>query len=518
MTFVSKIITKHRTQLEGAGLLNRPGAAQLSPRLAAMRTSPRKALGALREQATRPSIQASPMQILFDHTLPAIEVTLIELGEERAEEIVGQLVGHGRALIAEQGKDRAGKHLEDLFLDLSKHESKLRDKNELDKLIEAYRKLNLEDSAEEYLRIMLGDKIAKLEVDEAGMITLEIQLADKEDFIILAKAQKHLQSLGLRGITDDRLEHLKALSNLQSLNLSFCNKITDVGLEHLKALSNLQSLNLKACERITDDGLKHLKALPSLQSLDLSRCERISDVGLEHLKALSSLQSLGLSSCKRISDVALEHLKALVNLQSLKLNACYEITDNGLQHLGTLSQLRSLDLSSCNRITANGWKHLKRLANLQSLILNGLDVTDQGLHHLKALTNLESLQFGGCDEMTDDGLNHLSALTKLRSLRLYGCRKLTGNGLRHLTGLTNLISLDLGSFFRITDGGGLGHLGALTNLQFLSLDNGFITNDDLGHLRALTNLQSLSLMGCDQITDTAVEELKAAIPGLEVRK
>ena len=44
-------------------------------------------------------------------------------------------------------------------------------------------------------------------------------------------------------MTDAGLEHLKGLTNLQSLDLTFT-KVTDAGLEHLKGLTKLQSLDL----------------------------------------------------------------------------------------------------------------------------------------------------------------------------------------------------------------------------------------------------------------------------------
>jgi hypothetical protein len=79
---------------------------------------------------------------------------------------------------------------------------------------------------------------------------------------------KGLQSLDLREnmireskITDNGLKHLKKLSALQSLYLSWCKMITDNGLEHLKALSALQYLDLTWCNKITDNGLEHFKAL-----------------------------------------------------------------------------------------------------------------------------------------------------------------------------------------------------------------------------------------------------------------
>ena len=45
--------------------------------------------------------------------------------------------------------------------------------------------------------------------------------------------------------------------------------MTDAGLEHLKGLTQVQSLNLSQTE-VTDAGLKHLKGLTQLQSLNLA--------------------------------------------------------------------------------------------------------------------------------------------------------------------------------------------------------------------------------------------------------
>ena len=60
---------------------------------------------------------------------------------------------------------------------------------------------------------------------------------------------------------NDRLEHLKSSTKLQTLDLMET-KVTDAGLEHLKGLTKLQSLNLKRT-KVTDEGVKKLQqALP----------------------------------------------------------------------------------------------------------------------------------------------------------------------------------------------------------------------------------------------------------------
>ena len=84
-------------------------------------------------------------------------------------------------------------------------------------------------------------------------------------------------------MTDAGLEHLKGLTQLQSLDLTDT-KVTDAGLEHLKGLTQLQSLNLMETE-VTDAGLVHLKGLPQLQSLDLAQT-KVTDAGLVHLEGV----------------------------------------------------------------------------------------------------------------------------------------------------------------------------------------------------------------------------------------
>jgi hypothetical protein len=59
---------------------------------------------------------------------------------------------------------------------------------------------------------------------------------------------------------------------------------TEVGdgeLEHLKGLTQLQTLSLG--ERVSDAGLAHLKGLPQLQSLDL-RAAKVSDAAISNLQ------------------------------------------------------------------------------------------------------------------------------------------------------------------------------------------------------------------------------------------
>jgi Leucine-rich repeat (LRR) protein len=67
---------------------------------------------------------------------------------------------------------------------------------------------------------------------------------------------------------------LAHLTSLQTLNLSWCNRLSG-DLSPLAELTSLQSLNLSSCAQLSGD-LSPLTGLTSLQSLNLSSCFRLS--------------------------------------------------------------------------------------------------------------------------------------------------------------------------------------------------------------------------------------------------
>jgi hypothetical protein len=82
-------------------------------------------------------------------------------------------------------------------------------------------------------------------------------------------------------VTDARLEHLKALTQLQELFLDGP-QLTDTGLEHLKGMTQLRELKLRDTE-VSDSGLEHLKALKQLRELDVCG-SRVTDEGVKRLQ------------------------------------------------------------------------------------------------------------------------------------------------------------------------------------------------------------------------------------------
>jgi Leucine Rich repeat len=105
----------------------------------------------------------------------------------------------------------------------------------------------------------------------------------------------NVTKLYVRQFTDEKLEHLEALSQLRWLDLMET-EVTDFGLEHLKGMTKLHTLNL-AGANVTDAGLAHIRGLSQLESLDLDRT-KVTDAGLQRIRGLTQLHTLSLRATK----------------------------------------------------------------------------------------------------------------------------------------------------------------------------------------------------------------------------
>lgn len=92
-----------------------------------------------------------------------------------------------------------------------------------------------------------------------------------------------IQELGPQRIKmTNRPVNLNELTQLQCQCVSDNTKVTDAGLEHIKALTQLQSLHLFGSQ-VTDTGLEYLKGLTKLQELHLHNT-KVSDEGVRKLQ------------------------------------------------------------------------------------------------------------------------------------------------------------------------------------------------------------------------------------------
>jgi internalin A len=149
------------------------------------------------------------------------------------------------------------------------------------------------------------------------------------------------------------LSPLAGLTSLQSLNLSWCEKLSG-DLTPLAGLTSLQGLNLAGCDQVGDH--TPLAKLAALQWLDLGGCRQISN--LSPLVNLTLLEQLGLSGCDQVSDIF--PLAKLTVLRELNLSGCEQLSD--LAPLVNLTALQRLNISCCHRLS-----YLSPLATLTGL-------------------------------------------------------------------------------------------------------------------------------------------------------
>ena len=111
----------------------------------------------------------------------------------------------------------------------------------------------------------LGGKATYAYEDRRPQTWLEIQFDDpgeRDDPIGVLKVT--VVDLTFSDITDDSLEHVSRLTELQSLTL-FITNVTDAGVVHLKRLTELQHLNLRGTF-VSTEGIEMLRqALPNCE-------------------------------------------------------------------------------------------------------------------------------------------------------------------------------------------------------------------------------------------------------------
>ena len=98
-------------------------------------------------------------------------------------------------------------------------------------------------------------------------------------------------------------------SRLRSIQLSRCRpELTDEAVQHLSAISTLQSVDLDHCGLVTDAGVRFLSKLPRLRRLCLVNTKVTSD-GVASLYSARTLQYLRLGRGVQLSDGHLQWLK-----------------------------------------------------------------------------------------------------------------------------------------------------------------------------------------------------------------
>lgn len=223
-----------------------------------------------------------------------------------------------------------------------------------------------------------------------------------------------------RLVGDKRMQHFDRVSEVNVKGTS----VTDAGLVHLRALANLEYLDLSKTG-ITDEGLTHVVGLTHLIRLHLDETG-VTGAGLANLHGMKNLDWLILGT--GVTDAGLVHVRALTNLKYLHLSGS-GITNAGLAHVERLTNLTMLDIDRTG-ITDAGLVHISGLTKISTLILYKTGVTDTGLVHLSGLIDLYHLNLAATG-ITDAGLVHLRGLKNLAILKI-GETGITNEGVEKL--------------------------------------------------------------------------------------
>jgi internalin A len=303
-------------------------------------------------------------------------------------------------------------------------------------------------------------------------------------------------SLARSWATDADLEEIATVKTLKRLDLSLT-YVSDRGIERLKALDQLEDLNLYAAEFITDAAIAFLRGHHQLKTLNL-RGTDVTDTSLAYIAELTNLRSLDISFTQ-ITDVGLEHLASLPQLEELNLGG-NKISGVGLHVLKLLPKLKKLSFYGIQRRNA-GWcwapvltdlelETISRLTALEDLNLGfGVALGTPRPNDLGPADGEAECRIAGGTRITDFGLAKLTTLEKLKHLDLSGAA-ITTSGLKTLASLRNLQRLSLWNVKGIDDSAAP-YLAALGNLTSLDLSNTTVGDETLARLAKLSSLQRL---------------------------
>lgn len=274
----------------------------------------------------------------------------------------------------------------------------------------------------------------------------------------------HNRELVLSRTSVRSLAPFQRLTQLETLNLSFCRQLTDIA--PVAEMRNLERLFMAGCARVTS--IAPLAGLPKLRHIDLGRCTGIGS--LAPLAGAEQMWRLTLSDMGE-TPLDLAPLRGMTRLSSLDLSKWRVLED--LRSVGHLSWLKELDLSRCARLSdVSGLVGLLRVRRLM------LDHTAiESAAPLRRLPALEHLNVTGCAALQD--LGPPSDLPKLERLLASECASL-----RDISGLA-----------------------AAPRLKVLHL-SGCAALEDFSVLSELPCLETLTLEGCLHLPSEHQRQLK----------
>lgn len=294
------------------------------------------------------------------------------------------------------------------------------------------------------------------------------------------------------GLKSSRLSELSKLTELRTLYLSD-NAITS--LDFLNGLTKLRTLDLS--------GNKIKDASPVSSLLEL-RTLYLDDNKIEDFTPLLSLVNLNTLSITgmEIGETQLERLKAALPACIIDCDgASPDVVELTLGGKTFKSNVTTLDLSGCNITDIS---LLSLCTELEKLDLSNNAITD--LTPLMDITGLKSLN------LENNSVSDVKPLMGLKKLEYLNLSENEISSITALSELKNLTELHLSH----NELRGISALGDLDSLKTLCLDDAGIKDSYLAKLYKLTSLKTLLLDDNPELSQTAVNELKAKLPDCAV--
>lgn len=174
-------------------------------------------------------------------------------------------------------------------------------------------------------------------------------------------------------------------------------KAADALMARVGRFRELAALHLNGSQGVTDAGLAHLRNLTEMRELDLS-FTGVQGSGLECLKGMWWLEQLNLIKIPVENQVLIE-IAGLRSLEKLDLTG-KNLTDAGLAHFKGLTNLKWLQVIG-GPLTSAGLVHLQRMTRLEVLSMPRTQVESlQPVAHLKGILSLNLIK----TRMDDAGL------------------------------------------------------------------------------------------------------------------
>jgi hypothetical protein len=360
------------------------------------------------------------------------------------------------------------------------------------------------------------------------------QLRDSEwDDLIATIREQRLTAVDARGLmTDDLLARIAEIDHVTTLGIGGSRQLTDDGLQHLARMPQLQELNLSEYPggRLTDRGLEVLRHLPNLRWFEMTWQRGITDAGISNLRFCDGLEHVDLmgtptgdgaiealqekpklryfSTGRQVTDAGLQLLHRFPLLKTRAADDAHLLidgpfTNDGLAGLRGLEGVVELDLFwHCTGITSDGFAHLIDLPNVESLGADGELTDDETMRHIAAMPRLRRLRA----QSTPAGDEGFEALSQSRTLERFWGRECPNFGSRGLAAFSRLPSLQhLGISLNRVDDDALSLLPRFPALRKLTPIG--LEDDGFRHVGRCARLDDLSCMYCRNTTDASTAHI-----------